>query len=91
MEADRHADGDRHPEKGVHNLCHTFGRRLRGAGVALETPKALLGHASGDITPHYSVAELSELLDVAEKIVNRGVAQTQTLIVVRRSKDVVGK
>jgi integrase len=36
--------------KGVHNLRHTFGRRLRGAGVPLETRKALLGHANGDIT-----------------------------------------
>lgn len=77
--------------KGVHNLRHTFGRRLRGAGVALETRKALLGHASGDITTHYSAAELSELLEAAEKIVNRGVAQTPTLTVVRRTKDVVGK
>ena len=31
--------------KGVHNLRHTFGRRLRGTGVPLETRKALLGHA----------------------------------------------
>ena len=48
--------------KGVHNLRHTFGRRLRGAGVPLETRKALLGHANGDITTHYSAAELGELL-----------------------------
>lgn len=38
--------------KGVHNLRHTFGRRLRSAGVRLETRKALLGHAHGDITTH---------------------------------------
>ncbi|MGH1486369.1 MAG: tyrosine-type recombinase/integrase, partial [Cellvibrionaceae bacterium] len=46
--------------KGVHNLRHTFGRRLRAAGVPVETRKALLGHANGDITTHYSAAELSE-------------------------------
>ena len=40
--------------KGVHNVRHTFGRRLRGAGVPLEIRKALLGHANGDITTHYS-------------------------------------
>ncbi len=57
---------------GVHNLRHTFGRRLRGAGVPLETRKALLGHANGDITTHYSAAELKELLDAAGKIVDRG-------------------
>ncbi len=73
--------------KGVHNLRHTFGRRLRGAGVPLETRKALLGHASGDITTHYSAAELSELLNATEKIVDRGIAQTPTLTVVRRTAD----
>ena len=77
--------------KGVHNLRHTFGRRLRGAGVPLETRKALLGHASGDITTHYSAAELSELLEAVEKIVDKGIAQTPTLTVVQRSKEVVGK
>lgn len=73
--------------KGVHNLRHTFGRRLRGAGVALETRKALLGHANGDITTHYSAAELAELLHAAEKIVDRGTAQSPTLTVIRRTAD----
>ncbi|HEC13218.1 MAG TPA: hypothetical protein ENI80_08230 [Acidiferrobacteraceae bacterium] len=73
--------------KGVHNLRHTFGRRLRGAGVSLETRKALLGHAHGDITTHYSAAELQELLDAAEKIVDRGIAQTPTLTVLTGYKD----
>lgn len=77
--------------KGVHNLRHTFGRRLRGAGVSLETRKALLGHAHGDITTHYSAAELNELLQAAEKIVDRGIAQTPTLTVIRREKNFVGK
>jgi integrase len=73
--------------KGVHNLRHTFGRRLRGAGVLLETRKALLGHANGDITTHYSAAELGELLHAAEKIADRGIAQSPTLTVVRRAAD----
>lgn len=78
--------------KGVHNLRHTFGRRLRGAGVPLETRKALLGHANADITTHYSAAELRELLDAVEKIVDRGIAQTPTLTVVGRSgQGIVGK
>ncbi|HYQ71009.1 MAG TPA: site-specific integrase [Gammaproteobacteria bacterium] len=38
----------------VHDLKHTFGRRLRAAGVPLETRKVLLGHRNGDITTHYS-------------------------------------
>ncbi len=79
--------------KGVHNLRHTFGRRLRAAGVSLETRKTLLGHANGDITTHYSAAELSELIEAAERIVDRGIAQTPTLSLVHqtRLKTVVGK
>lgn len=76
--------------KGVHNLRHTFGRRLRGAGVCLETRKALLGHAHGDITTHYSAAELNELLEAVEKIVDRGVAQAPALTVISRKKQSVG-
>jgi len=79
--------------KGVHNLRHTAGRRLRAAGVPLETRKALLGHANGDITTHYSAAELSELIEAAERIVDQGIAQTPTLSLVHqtRSKVNVGK
>jgi integrase len=33
----------------VHDLKHTYGRRLRSAGVSLETRKLLLGHKNGDI------------------------------------------
>jgi integrase len=76
--------------RGVHNLRHTFGRRLRGAGVPLETRKALLGHANGDITTHYSAAELDELLSAVEMIVDRGVAQTPTLSLVSRQFEAVG-
>nr|WP_235048877.1 tyrosine-type recombinase/integrase [Methylomonas sp. MK1] len=54
--------------KGPHNLKHTFGRRLRSAGVPLETRKVLLHHKSGDITTHYSGAELRELIAAVESI-----------------------
>jgi len=56
--------------KGPHNLKHTFGRRLRSAGISLETRKVLLHHTSGDITTHYSGAELEELINAVEKISN---------------------
>ena len=52
----------------VHDLKHTFGRRLRAAGVGAETRKALLGHTNGDITTHYSAAELAELINAVNKI-----------------------
>jgi hypothetical protein len=57
----------------------------------LETRKALLGHSDGDITTHYSAAELNELKKAVEKIVDQCVAQTPTLTVVRRSRTIVGK
>lgn len=78
--------------KGVHNLRHTFGRRLRSAGVPLETRKALLGHANGDITTHYSAAELQELIDASEAIVNRGGQETPNLMLIgRKTEKSVGK
>lgn len=58
-------------KKGVHNLRHTFGRRLRAAGVPLETRKALLGHRNGDLTTHYSAAEIEELQKAVDAIVEQ--------------------
>lgn len=52
----------------VHDLKHTFGRRLRAAGVPEETRKVLLGHTNGDITTHYSAAELAELIKAVNAI-----------------------
>lgn len=51
----------------VHDLKHTFGRRLRAAGVSFEDRQDLLGHKSGRITTHYSQAELSNLIAAAEQ------------------------
>ena len=52
----------------VHDLKHTFGRRLRAAGVPLETRKVLLGHRNGDITTHYSAPEIEELLESVNRV-----------------------
>jgi hypothetical protein len=52
----------------VHDLKHTFGRRLRAAGVSFEDRQDLLGHKSGRITTHYSQAELESLIDAAERV-----------------------
>jgi integrase len=52
----------------VHDLKHTFGRRLRSAGVSEETRKVLLGHTNGDITTHYSAAEIRELIEAVDRI-----------------------
>lgn len=55
----------------VHDLKHTFGRRLRSAGVSLETRRVLLGHKNGDITTHYSAPEIRELIEAVEKVSER--------------------
>lgn len=68
----------------VHDLKHTFGRRLRSVGVSLETRKVLLGHKNGDITTHYSAPEITELLDAAERVSERP-AQSQGLVLLRGS------
>ena len=52
----------------VHDLKHTFGRRLRAANVTEEDRKALLGHKNGSITSHYSTAELQYLIEAANKV-----------------------
>jgi len=68
----------------VHDLKHTFGRRLRSAGVALETRKVLLGHKNGDITTHYSAPEVRELIDAANMICEADIRKTHTLTVLKR-------
>jgi integrase len=50
-----------------HDLRHTFGRRLRAAGVSFEDRQDLLGHKSRRMTTHYSEAELANLIAAAER------------------------
>ena len=52
----------------VHDLKHTFGRRLRAADVSFEDRQDLLGHKSGRITTHYSAAELRNLIAAANRV-----------------------
>lgn len=56
------------PHIRVHDLKHTFGRRLRAVGVNFEDRQDLLGHKSGKITTHYSTAELQNLYQAANKV-----------------------
>jgi integrase len=52
----------------VHDLKHTFGRRLRAAGVSFEDRQDLLGHKSARITTHYSAAEITNLIEASNKV-----------------------
>lgn len=74
--------------RGVHNLRHTFGRRLRSAGVPLETRRTLLGHSSGDITTDYSAAELNELVLAAERITDRSGLESPNLMLISPDSDI---
>jgi integrase len=68
----------------VHDLKHTFGRRLRAAGVSFEDRQDLLGHRSGRITTHYSAAELASLLEAADRVCEVGSRKTPALVVLKR-------
>ncbi|MDQ2150100.1 tyrosine-type recombinase/integrase [Alcaligenaceae bacterium C4P045] len=52
----------------IHDLKHTFGRRLRAAEVPEEDRRSLLGHTDGSVTSHYSSAELAKLIEHANKV-----------------------
>ena len=69
----------------IHDLKHTFGRRLRAVGISLETRKVLLGHRNGDITSHYSAPELEELMDALEKVCSEQSGKTSALVMLRQT------
>lgn len=54
------------PDVRVHDLRHTFGMRLRAAGVSFEDRQDLLGHHAGHITTQYSKAEIARLIECVE-------------------------
>ncbi len=64
----------------VHDLKHTFGRRLRAAGVGFEDRQDLLGHRSGRITTHYSAAELSRLVEAADLVCERNGTRPELVV-----------
>ena len=68
----------------VHDLKHTFGRRLRAAGVSFEDRQDLLGHRSGRITTHYSQAELENLIAAAEKVCASQSRKSPALVILRK-------
>lgn len=67
----------------VHDLKHTFGRRLRAAGVSFEDRQDLLGHRSARITTHYSAAELENLIAAAEKVCGGNPHKIPTLVLLK--------
>jgi integrase len=72
------------PQVRVHDLKHTFGRRLRAAGVNFEDRQDLLGHKSGRITTHYSQVELINLVQGVNKVCEEG-NRKPVLTILRRA------
>lgn len=70
------------PDVRVHDLKHTFGFRLRTAGVSFEDRQDLLGHKNQRITDHYSSPDIERLLAAAEKVVE--IRREPALRLVRR-------
>jgi integrase len=68
------------PRLRVHDLKHTFGRRLRAAGVSFEDRQDLLGHRSGRITTHYSAVELGRLIDAAESVCDQNGTRPELVV-----------
>jgi len=52
----------------VHDMKHTYGHRLRVAGVTFEDRKVLLGHKAQHVTTHYSAPEIGALIEASEKV-----------------------
>lgn len=73
-------------EKGIHNIKHTCGRRLKAARVNQETREVILGHRNGDITTPYSQAERQELKNAVELLTNQRKASPATQLVGKVSK-----
>ena len=70
----------------VHDLKHTFGRRLRAAGVSYEDRQDLLGHRNGRITTHYSAPEIGNLIQAAELVTHDNSRRTPELTLVKVRK-----
>lgn len=64
----------------VHDTRHTFGRRLRAAGVSLEDRQDLLGHKSPRITTEYSAAEIGNLVAAANLATKSHGSPTRTVL-----------
>jgi integrase len=60
----------------VHDLRHSFGCRLRAAGVSAEDREALLGHANHSMAGHYASADVGHLLKQANLLLDRSGTRT---------------
>ena len=52
----------------IHALKHTYGARLKAAGVSKDDRRDLLGHKNGDVTDLYCAKELTRMLENTNKV-----------------------
>ena len=52
----------------VHDLRHTYGQRLRDAGVSQEDRALLLGHADSGMPRRYAAATVAKLLEASNAV-----------------------
>ena len=52
----------------IHALKHTYGARLKAAGVSKDDRRDLLGHKNGDVTDLYCAKRLSRMLENTNKV-----------------------
>ena len=72
--------GDLH----VHDLRHTVGMRLREAEVREETIADILWHNRPSMTAHYSVAQVTELIEALNKVSNESNRGNRSLVMIAR-------
>lgn len=56
------------PQVRVHDLRHTYGTRLRAAGVSEEDRALLLGHSVKSMPQHYAAGTVEHLVEQANKV-----------------------
>ncbi|WP_165795069.1 tyrosine-type recombinase/integrase [Solimicrobium silvestre] len=65
----------------VHDLRHTFGQRLREAGVANEDRAVLMGHATSNMSEHYATPTISRLIEMSNLVTKTRDAMTLLRVV----------
>ena len=56
------------PQVRVHDLRHTYGQRLRDAGVSNEDRAVLMGHASKTMSEHYATPTIAKLVEMSNQV-----------------------
>lgn len=56
------------PKVRIHDLRHTYGQRLRDAGVSEEDRSILMGHSVASMSSHYATPTIARLVELANLV-----------------------